>query len=236
MEQLSSCYFCGAALDASLSEYPVIPKELHPDPDEQRTVVLCQSCRHKLGTVVETVVGAIEEGAEGVETGRGTSHHANEGGAASGERVSTDSADESTDEAVTTAEATTASEAGKDADGGNAAADADGPENGVAGSEVGEDVATSGSSEAGSDDEETTDGETADADGDAGSGQTLTALEYNKVMRLLQNREFPVDRAEIREVAVNAYGISRSEFDAIIDAAIERGLIAERDGQFVSAE
>jgi len=64
----------------------------------------------------------------------------------------------------------------------------------------------------------------------------MTKLEYNKVMRLLKNRPFPVDKAEIREVATSAYDIDQSEFEAVIDAAVSRGLIAERNGQFVEAE
>jgi len=77
---------------------------------------------------------------------------------------------------------------------------------------------------------------------DAGSGEpdpartTVSALEYNKVMRLLQNREFPVDRAEIQTIAANAYGLAESECAAVIDLAIDRGLIAEQDGQLVRPE
>jgi len=81
----------------------------------------------------------------------------------------------------------------------------------------------------------------ADAPNDAGGNgseaddgrPSMTALENTKVMRLLQNREFPVDREEIRAVAVNAYDMSESQFDAVVDAAVDRGLIGEQDGQFV---
>ncbi|MFC7028724.1 hypothetical protein ACFQH8_17490 [Halomicroarcula sp. GCM10025710] len=45
MDRLSSCYFCGVAHDESLSEYPVVPKQLHPSEDTQRTAVLCSTCR-----------------------------------------------------------------------------------------------------------------------------------------------------------------------------------------------
>lgn len=64
-----------------------------------------------------------------------------------------------------------------------------------------------------------------------GSETTISALEYNKVMRLLQNREFPVDRAEIETVAANAYDLSRAECGAVIDLAIDRGLVDEAGGQ-----
>ena len=56
---------------------------------------------------------------------------------------------------------------------------------------------------------------------------SISALEYNKVMRLLQNREFPVDREEIVTVAANAYQLSEADCLAVIDLAIDRGLLAE---------
>jgi len=68
--------------------------------------------------------------------------------------------------------------------------------------------------------------------------QSLTKLEYNKVMRLLQNREFPVDREKFVIVAANAYGLARSECNAVIDLAIDRGFIAEdeEEGQLLRAD
>jgi predicted nucleic-acid-binding protein len=61
----------------------------------------------------------------------------------------------------------------------------------------------------------------------------MTALEYNKVMRLLQNREFPVDRAEFKVVATNAYQIGDDEFDAVVEAAAKRDLIGLEGDQIV---
>jgi predicted nucleic-acid-binding protein len=58
----------------------------------------------------------------------------------------------------------------------------------------------------------------------------VSALEYNKVMRLLQNREFPVDREEIVAVAANAYELSEAECRSVIDLAVDRGLLDEEDG------
>jgi uncharacterized tellurite resistance protein B-like protein len=55
-------------------------------------------------------------------------------------------------------------------------------------------------------------------------------------MRLLQNREFPVEMAEIREVATSAYQLSDREFEAVIDAARKRDLIAVEDGQIIEGE
>lgn len=63
--------------------------------------------------------------------------------------------------------------------------------------------------------------------------QDVSALEYNKVMRMLKNREFPVDRDEFVAVAANAYQVSYTDCDRVIDAAIDQGLLGEEDGRLV---
>jgi hypothetical protein len=55
-------------------------------------------------------------------------------------------------------------------------------------------------------------------------------------MRMLQNREFPVDREEIVLVASNAYDIAQSECAQVIDLAVDRGLLDERDGKLYRPE
>ncbi|MDS0259445.1 hypothetical protein NDI56_08575 [Haloarcula sp. S1CR25-12] len=213
MDRLSSCYFCGGALDASLSEYPVVPKALRSAGDDGPTVVLCSTCRRKLGAVIETVVAATEDDSAAE---RGDPEQDDIAGASD-----TQSA-ERTDGSLLDAAA------GADAD---TAAPADGSESptsdGTAAPEPADDAeptTTAGSSGDGS--------ERGSDDGDP----QLTKLEYNKVMRLLQNRPFPVDRAEIREVATSAYDIDPGEFDAVIDAAVSRELIAVENGQFVDPD
>ncbi|WP_302081428.1 hypothetical protein [Salinibaculum rarum] len=64
----------------------------------------------------------------------------------------------------------------------------------------------------------------------------ISALEYNKVMRLLQNREFPVARDEIETVAANAYDLSQTQCAEVIDLAVDRGLIDEDGDQLVRSE
>lgn len=209
MDQLSSCYFCGGALDVSLSEYPVVPTELRAESEDSKTVVLCTTCRKKLATVVEEVVAATEGDDPGSEPlDAADSGRVDDGGF---EPIATE--DGST---------TAGNDDGDDSDsllsGGSSSADRTAGEAGST---------TETESAAG-----TTPRDGASTD-DTDDGASLTRLEYNKVMRLLQNREFPVDKSEIREVAVNAYQIRPDEFDTVIDAAVERELIAERDGQFV---
>lgn len=242
MDRLSSCYFCGAALDASLSEYPVVPKSLRPDVDDQQTVVLCQTCRRKLATVIETVVTAVDD--ERRDTQRSQDQSADQSGMMdeSGMEPRTDPED-----------IADANESMNEDDGGLlGGADTEQSENASSAS-------TDDSGLLGGDDEGQTDpanaesrstddrqrrtrsNEAAESGGSSGGtdsddGPSLTRLEYNKVMRLLQNRELPVDRAEIREVALNAYEIDASQFETVIEAAIDKDLIAEENGQFVAPE
>jgi hypothetical protein len=216
MDQLSSCYFCGGALDTSLSEYPVVPADLRASDEDSLTVVLCPTCRRKLGRVVEEVVAATEAGNVSAEDEDGYDDTGFEPIDEANERPGTlldDSDDPPSEESETE---TTASA---------------------------EQPAAAGSTTSKGNTHEGTNGDThGDAEAAEASGATsdddpeLTRLEYNKVMRLLQNRQLPVDRAEIRDVAISAYGIDPEEFDAVIKAAVERGLIAESNGQFVDPD
>ena len=217
MDQLSSCYFCGGALDVSLSEDPVVPRDLRDDGAESKSVVLCGTCRKKLATVVEDVVAAT--GADPAEEGQsfeGTGFESNEPAETSIEepRFEEREDDGPVSSGGDVGDATEPSDADRD----------------------GETPSASGTDDAESrTDRSAHEGATdtaADEEGDD-DGPSLSRLEYNKVMRLLKNREFPVDRMEIRDVATSAYEIRPDEFDAVIEAAIERDLLAEEDGQFV---
>ncbi|SFR92408.1 hypothetical protein SAMN05216559_1066 [Halomicrobium zhouii] len=254
MEQLSSCYFCGAALDASLDEYPVVPKDLHPTTDDQKTVVLCQGCRQKLGTVVETIVSVVEspESADpaddrtpdSADSSAGEDPLADEGWVDAGELSSSGSADTGGAAAAADGHATgDASTEEVDDDGSDdvtyTTSTAAGGRRSVSGNaeSIRDDSGPSDGNGGGSTDaSEGTEasGDTGGNGGEAGDGRpSMTALENTKVMRLLQNREFPVDRAEIKAVAVNAYDMSESQFDTVVDAAVDRGLIGEQNGQIV---
>ncbi|WP_226023176.1 hypothetical protein [Halomicrobium salinisoli] len=341
MDRLSSCYFCGAALDASLSEYPIVPAELLPDDDQQQTVVLCPTCQRKLGQVVETVVGAVDgqpdaddDAGSTVDSGR---QRTDAGGAVEGdgdaENVGWTSAEDAVEQGSTSPRSTPSREdaagarssepsvanapedaveqdsttprsassredanrggngsyegllggvgsdevkdgRGRDgarseppergrngrSDDGRAGDDRSAaprrPQNGSAGADDGNADASTGQRAGGRSGSTADEGNYGDgrsaadvasdrseaAEADEGTGDptdgepSLTRLEYNKVMRLLQNREFPVDRAEIKAVATNAYEISDDEFERIIDAAVEHDLIDERSGQLVQSD
>lgn len=64
-----------------------------------------------------------------------------------------------------------------------------------------------------------------EAPDDTGTPTSVSRETYNKVVRLLQNREFPVERASVIEVATSAYGLSRRDCDATIDTLVDRGVL-----------
>ncbi|WP_435063425.1 hypothetical protein [Halobaculum sp. EA56] len=57
--------------------------------------------------------------------------------------------------------------------------------------------------------------------------------QFRTVMRLLNNREFPVERATVTDLAAGAYDLEDHEVAEILDYAIERGILAEEDGTLV---
>jgi len=259
MERLSSCYFCGDAVDAPLESYPLVPDEHHPDVDTGREVVLCPTCRRKLTTVLEHVLAAVLGRADeavpddstdilhdvdvgdpmipdGVERIEGDRSGAGNGGPNDGpDRYDlVDSPGEDDDPWVTAGEAgsgtnedpaaeTTGTDAADETDG-----DAtDGAEAGRVG--PGGDDPDDADRDAGTEKTEASGGEGADAAGgsDDGPGQ-YSRSEYNRIVRLLQNRDFPVEIEEIAVVARNAYGIDEATCHAVLKALVERGVVADQ--------
>ena len=247
MDHLSSCYFCGTTLDDTLRDYRVVPVELR-ETDDTTTATLCQSCHGKLERLLAPVVGAA--GAEGatLDARAGSDRHERDDGATA------DPLDADDTDGPTGADGAGTEPSEPESSGGGGEPPVSDVESNLV--DIDEDpLAEAG--EAGTpdppvDSEGTADGDgdatpvgvsddredanTGGEDGDGGSEATRTtvsALEYNKVMRLLQNREFPVDRREFVTVAANAYGLAEHECAEVIDLAIDRGLVAERDGKLV---
>ncbi len=53
---------------------------------------------------------------------------------------------------------------------------------------------------------------------------------YGKVVRLLRNREFPMQRRAVEELAAGAYDLEGDEVEAIVDYALEDGEFVEERG------
>jgi len=67
----------------------------------------------------------------------------------------------------------------------------------------------------------------------SGTGRDAAGEEpedFRTVMRLLGNREFPVERDEIAEIAGSAYQLDDAHVDRILDHAVDRGVLADDDG------
>jgi hypothetical protein len=285
MVDLSSCYFCGAAMDASLREHAVVPAAFSPTPDRQTTVVLCGTCERKLERVLDPVVDAaaaqrrtaaedapgsaaaargdatpVENGASVGDDGTGDANDADAGAANAGEDTSSttgdgtpfevddtasvfdDGADEAGSDSVfadeTDMPTTTIPDAeadGDDTDGiafDDQSTDGTPDEAGDATNQRRERPNATGSDDAGATDTSAPSGsESAASTGnDAGSEPDAPDVDprtYNKVVRLLKNRDLPVARTEIESIAGSAYDIPDHECEAIVDAAIQRGLVAE---------
>lgn len=54
---------------------------------------------------------------------------------------------------------------------------------------------------------------------------------YQKVLRFLENREFPIDRTEAVEVTAGAYGMDEAAVEAAIDHAVKHDRMKSFDGE-----
>lgn len=203
------CDFCGGGATGA---YEVVPAELDPTSDEQVRVVLCENCRETLDGVLSPLFDRL-----GVGTPVEPSFASN----AAGHGVPPAS-DDGADEHESTAEHADPT----------LTADAAGHER--------PDASAPDATQESTDDAEATASNDEDAVADeqqAAQASSTTAREepqhFRKVMRFLNNREFPVDRAEVAEFAAGAYDLEDDEVDEIFDYAVERGILADEDGQLV---
>ncbi|MFD1596419.1 hypothetical protein ACFR97_12825, partial [Haloplanus litoreus] len=61
----------------------------------------------------------------------------------------------------------------------------------------------------------------------AASDGAAVPEEYYKVLRLLQNREFPMERADLTGLVTGAYDVSEPQCERILETAIDRGVLVE---------
>ncbi|KTG20134.1 hypothetical protein [Haloferax profundi] len=240
MRQLRTCDFCGA--DAA-GVFEVLPPELTPA-DDQRRVVLCEHCEETLTDVVEPLLTRLGVEAEvevpddaPAETGASATPSAG-GSESTGDAATVDV--DAVDPAPSPPEP----------------ADHDSPNSPetAAADPLDTDSVQTDESESSSNDE--TDGDdSVDAEGDAGGedetgddassdepagdaeGDDVTTddtpaepPQFRKVVRILQNREFPVERAEVEALASNAYDLDDDQVADIFDYAVERGLLVDDGG------
>lgn len=231
MVQLRSCYFCGTA-DA-VSEYETLPERLQAA-DASRRVVLCDRCQTKLTNVMAPVVDYLdaqsaaspsqseaEEDADPDPDSDGgeqadvtfveTTPNAGRASSEEGAVDPTPDLDPSTD-AETSDSSSTAAEAGDDDD--TTAPPAE---------------QSTGDSPSGTS-SDPDDSEDAAESTEPGGADELDRV-YHKVLRFLRNREFPIPRTEAETVAQSAYDLNAREAAEVIQRAVDRGVLTERDGE-----
>ncbi|MFB6167713.1 MAG: hypothetical protein ABEJ43_02580 [Haloferacaceae archaeon] len=54
---------------------------------------------------------------------------------------------------------------------------------------------------------------------------------YRKALRLLRNREFPMARSDTVDLLASAYDLDREECERLLDLCVDRGLLAEENGE-----
>ncbi len=64
-----------------------------------------------------------------------------------------------------------------------------------------------------------------------GAGERGGGSDYRSALRLLGNREFPMERAAAVDLVAGAYDLDRSECERLVDLTVERGLLEEAGGE-----
>lgn len=204
MPELQSCYFCGTADE--VTEYAVIPPRFADDEADQRSAVLCEQCKDKLMRVVEPLAEKLD--ASGVEGPATTSTASTTGPDSTAKGSDSESRPTEPDDGGIVMDATSGStrmddEATSDATASNDPADVH-PEL----------------------DAESPAGEAARED-TAGEDPPPN---YRQAMRLLSNREFPMERHDVEGLLAGAYELENEEVAAILAYATEAGRLEDDDG------
>lgn len=205
------CDFCGRGATGA---YEVVPAELDPTPDEQVRVVLCENCRQTLDGVLSPLFDRL-----GVSDPVEPSFASD----AAGHGIPPASDDEPDERQRSESDADPP-----------LAHDAAGHERPGASAPDAPDAPTDDAESAASSDEAAV----SDTEQPATASASTTREEpphFRQVMRFLNNREFPVDRAEVAEFAAGAYDLEDDEVAEIFDYAVERGILAEDGGQLRKA-
>ncbi|RQG92960.1 hypothetical protein EA462_01720 [Natrarchaeobius halalkaliphilus] len=243
MRGLRSCDFCDG--DAA-GTFEAVPAELEPAEDERRRVVLCRDCKGRLETVLEPLLARL--GVDDDETAAGSTANEDAGASTAGSEPAS-TGDSRTGitferEAGAAAEDEPAGKREGADDPGAGEAEQTGimtPESEEAGSGESDDAgsdsdpapepSTRDERATGSDSSARTESETAvDADSSGDDGRLRAPQTYAKTIRLLRNREFPMERTAVEELAAGAYDLETREAEAIVDHALERDEFSERGG------
>lgn len=210
MREVRTCDFCG---DEAAGTFEVVPPETDPD-GEGRRVVLCPGCRDTLASVIEPLLAAAGDDTadRGSETTTVVAEPDRETGAESSDRPGSESV------------AGSGPDPGPSADGVSPTGDEDAT---GGGSEEPADRTNIAEAMAGEERVESAE----EAGGRPQSARRGTPRGYRKVMRFLENRDFPVDREEAETLAAEAYGMNPGAVSAAIDHAVKHNRLREVSGE-----
>jgi hypothetical protein len=221
MRQLRTCDFCDAE---AVGAFEIVPPELEPTEAERRRVVACPDCRDRLETLLEPLLARIagDAAGDGRSEGSGADGSTPDRSAPAEENAPA-AGDESDPDPDTPSEPTVLEDGVtfEPEDRTDDAADED---------ESVVDDGTAAESGAEPDSSERT--EAADeSTGDEGTAPTTgSPPAYGKVVRLLRNREFPMERSAVENLAAGAYDLENHEAAAIVDHAVENDEFVEKRG------
>ncbi|WP_255151132.1 hypothetical protein [Halorarius halobius] len=205
MRQLSGCDFCGGTASGT---FEVLPPEHDPEGDGKR-MLLCDHCRDALASILDPLLdstGAADVEPRDVEPEVGAT-----GAPADG--ADPDDGPVSATEATGDPGRGDAVDAGDDAS--DSGPDADAPDAGADSAES-DGAADPGDAEMAS----------------TGAGSSSRVPKgYRKVLRFLENREFPIERTEAVEMTADAYGLDEEAVDAAIEHAVSHGRLKAYDGE-----
>ncbi|GAB3033288.1 hypothetical protein [Natronobiforma cellulositropha] len=237
MHALRSCDFCGT--DA-VGTFEVVPPELEPTEREQRRVVLCRACQERLDVLLEPLLARLDAPAS--DDGRRAATTTPDDERAE-HRTAETAPDDGTERSRPTRRSITraGASAGRDEDvkveddepGGQKGDGRTASEPPRAAASAGRGGATEGITLGRGDtrataERSTTDDETAAAaKTEESTSDERPPKAYGSVLRLLQNREFPIERSAAESLAAGAYDLERHEVEAVIDHALEQGELRE---------
>lgn len=237
MRALDTCDFCGA--DAT-GTFEVLPPELEPAEDEQRRVLLCEGCATRLETLLEPLLaraGATADGSDTSENGSDDGWARTDGaeslgstgtdrrGASVGDGDATSAGptaiDEEPSDGVPGSDDASTPSADTTADSPPPATD---PVDGI----------TLGRDERDPRTDSSTDGDQPTSDPGSADDQPTSERppqSYGRVLRLLGNRELPIERAAAEALAAGAYDLETHEIEAVFEYALANGELVEVEGE-----
>ncbi|MFC7130413.1 hypothetical protein [Haloferax chudinovii] len=221
MRELRTCDFCGA--DA-VGVFEVLPPALTPA-DDQRRVVLCEHCEETLSEVIAPLLSRLGVDAD-VDVADDA--RAETGASAAPERTASGSVGEAASVDVNAVDPAPTPPEPANHDSPGEADDSDETEQ-TDKTEQTDETRPADDAEQTDDEPESAAAEETQASPES-SGRGEEPPKFRKVIRILQNREFPVERAEVEALASGAYDLDDDEVADIFDYAIERGLLVDDSG------